>query len=57
MLEEATAMYAAVNDNIVPSLLLLRDELAATYKITDDAPTKSPAWLTETEVEVLLQAA
>lgn len=57
MPDAATAVFAAMNDNVPPSVLLLRDELAATYKITDALPRHTSSWLAETEIEVLLQAA
>jgi tetratricopeptide (TPR) repeat protein len=57
MQDAATAVFAAMNDNVPPSVLLLRDELAATYKLTDALPRHTPSWLAETEIEVLLQAA
>jgi len=57
MPDAATAVFAAMNDNLPPSVLLLRDELAAAYNITDALARYTPSWLAETEVEVLLQAA
>lgn len=55
--EAATTAYAAVNDNLSPSIVMLRDELGARYNITGRRATQSAGWIFEKEMEVLLQAA
>jgi tetratricopeptide (TPR) repeat protein len=55
--EAAATAYAAVNDNLPPSILMLRDELGARYNITGRRPAQSAGWIFEKEMEVLLQAA
>lgn len=55
--EAAATAYAAVNDNLPPSVVMLRDELGARYNITGRRATQSAGWIFEKEMEVLLQAA
>jgi tetratricopeptide (TPR) repeat protein len=55
--EAAAAAYAAVNDNLPPSIVMLRDELGARYNITGKKAAQSAGWIFEKEMEVLLQAA
>jgi tetratricopeptide (TPR) repeat protein len=55
--EAAATAYAAVNDNLPPSIVMLRDELGARYNITGKKAAQSDRWIFEKEMEVLLQAA
>lgn len=55
--EEARQEFAAVNDNSLPPLVELRDEIAAQFRLVDHPPKREPAWLLDQESEVLLQAA
>ncbi|WP_026606033.1 tetratricopeptide repeat protein [Methylocapsa acidiphila] len=55
--EEARKELAAVNDNSLPSLIELRDEIAAQFRLVDHPPQRGRAWLLDRESEVLLQAA
>ena len=55
--DAAATAYAAVNDNLPPSIVMLRDELGARYNITGRRAAHSAGWIFEKEMEVLLQAA
>lgn len=56
-LEEARQELAAVNDNFLPPLVELRDEIAAQFRLVARLPKQEPGWLFDRESEVLLQAA
>lgn len=55
--EEARQELAAVNDNSLPPLVELRDEIAAQFRLVGSHPKWERAWLLDRESEVLLQAA
>jgi tetratricopeptide (TPR) repeat protein len=55
--EEARREFTAVNDNCLPPLRELRDEIAAQFDLVDQSPKWEHAWIIEKEIEVLLQAA
>ena len=55
--EEARQEFAAVNDNSLPPLVELRDEIAAQFRLVDLPPKQTRDWLVDRESEVLLQAA
>ena len=55
--EEARQEFAAVNDNSLPPLVELRDEIAAQFRLVDLLPKQTRDWLVDRESEVLLQAA
>jgi hypothetical protein len=55
--EEARQELATVNDNSLPPLVELRDEIAAQFKLVDRTPKWERVWLLDRENEVLLQAA
>ncbi len=57
MAEEARQELAAINDNSLPPLVELRDEIAAQFRLVDRPPKQEPVWLLERESEALLQAA
>ena len=53
----ALQAMSAVNDNQPPSIILLRDVLAARYRLTNNRFDRDDKWILEQESEVLLQAA
>jgi tetratricopeptide (TPR) repeat protein len=55
--DAAATAYAAVNDNLPPPIVMLRNELGARYNITGRRAAHNAGWIFEKEMEVLLQAA
>jgi hypothetical protein len=53
----ASKAMAAVNDNEPPSIIQLRDVLAARYRLTEKRFDRDDKWILDQELEVLLQAA
>lgn len=49
--------FEAVNDNALPPLVALRDEIAAHFQISGRVPAQNATWLLDQESQVLLQAA
>jgi tetratricopeptide (TPR) repeat protein len=56
-LDDARKELIAVNDNVLPHVAELRDEIAANFGVTERIPMRDMEWIIERESEVLLQAA